>query len=104
MAGFRHTIKVKLTSGAESDHAAQIVEYWRQRRELAKHITRAIRVYYGLLQGDTTLLEEYFPFLAVGRSGAAAPRPFKPTSTPTITRVEKSADDDAADLLESLGI
>lgn len=107
--GYRPHLKIRLNDSPLAIHAAQVIEHWRSARQLAYHVPRAISMYYALLQGDTSLLAEYFPFLMPalqnGQTPATAPTRRRDVAPPpVITIQEKSADDDAADLLDSLGI
>lgn len=110
----RPHIKIRLPATDEGHHAAQVIEYWKSRREMSKHLPRAIALYYGLASGDLTLLYKYFPQIAAQLGAQTAPngsggrltpaRHYSAAERPTITTQEKSADDDIGDLLDSLGI
>lgn len=87
-----------MSNSPNAAHAHEIVEYWRTCREAARHIERAIRLYYGLLQGDTTLLRQFFPMLSLNTAAQYE-------QAYTSSGVEqKSSDDDLADFLDSLGV
>lgn len=100
----RFWIKVQLKDDDEAQHAAEIVEYWRGFRQAAHHLTRAIRMYYGLTQGDTSLLRQYFPLeIDSMRIGAPVrPVPAQPAADapPKIERRARTEDEDKADLLD----
>ena len=106
----RTWIKVQLKSDGDAKHAGEIVEYWRQFRQAALHVTRAIRMYYALTQGDTSLLREYFPLIVDSFRAGAPIRPSAldvgalgttaPLAPPKVERRAKSADEDKADLLD----
>ena len=98
-------VKVQLKSDADAKHAGEIVEYWRHFRQAAQHITRAIRMYYALTQGDTSLLREYFPLIVDKLREGSPIRPTAQTepmtaAPPKAERRAKSADEDKADLLD----
>jgi hypothetical protein len=60
----RPWIKVRLSANLESWEAIRIVQAWREKRQTASNIVRAICLYQALKQHDTRLLLEYFPWLA----------------------------------------
>lgn len=67
----RPLLKIRLTDKPDSHDAVIILNRWKEARQLATHLPRAIRLYAALLMGDTSLLADYFPFLidAIGRRG-----------------------------------
>lgn len=103
--GYRPHIKVRLGDTALAHHAEEVITFWRSVRQLSLHFPRAIAMYAGLQRGDTSLLEEFFPFLstALGNARTDAP-PRRPDSRPVIQVVEKAQEEDVSDLLDSLGI
>lgn len=100
-------VKVQLKDDADAKHAGDIVEYWRHFRQAAQHITRAIRMYYSLTQGDTSLLREYFPLIVDKlregspiRPSAAEAIQITAAAPPKVERRAKTSDEDKADLLD----
>lgn len=100
----RPMIKVKLTDNAESWTAMHVLAEWRQGRESARNIVRAIRLYATLLKGDESLLREYFPYLLTGVNRPATNRAPANFGPPSVTLAEKTADEDEAELLGSIGL
>ena len=106
----RPFLKIRLSDNAEAHLAATLIVQWRRARQLATHLPRAIRVYDGLLRGDTSALAEYFPFildaLGGGQRGTSSGRPQRSPAfaQSELTYTEKSEADDAVDLLDSLGL
>lgn len=73
----------------------------------AQSIAKAIALYYTLSNGDTSLLKEYFPLLGSVRSAEpidSEPVPIQVNNKAKTRLIEKSADDDLDDFLESMGI
>jgi uncharacterized damage-inducible protein DinB len=103
----RRWIKVRLQDNPDAHYAADVVERWRSMRGAALHVARAIQIYYGLLNGDTTTLRKYFPFLMDSmqpRQLVDSPAP-APVSTEPKTRVKrKTAAQDEDDFFDSLGL
>lgn len=102
----RHWIKVRLQDTELAAHAFQVVEHWRSLRAASVHVAKAIALYYDLTRGDTTLLREYFPWItsAATVEQPASAAPSQPTGKPKTRLIEKSADDDLADFLDSMGL
>ena len=73
----------------------------------AQSIAKAIALYYTLSNGDTSLLKEYFPLLGEVRSSAPIENhveTIQSSGKPKTRTVEKTAEDDLDDFLESMGI
>lgn len=98
----RAYINCKLNGSAESFAAMAAIALWKRTRDATYHITRAIRMYDGLLKGDASLLYEFFPLLGLvpGRHPPAA-RP----ATPSGQAIAMAIDDTQAldDLLGTFG-
>lgn len=103
----RYWLKVQLRQDADSEHVLQIIQYWKGLKTATMHVTRAIRIYYALTQGDTSLLNQHFPFL-LSQPASSPPTPtYAPVEIPGAVKmrlVEKSADEDIDDFLESMGL
>src|SRR6185369_15402201 len=99
----RPKICQKLADNEEARIAVNIVQQRNKTRSGALNVMRAIRMYAGLLQGDTSLLIEYFPGLALsfGKSVSIA-RP-KTYTEPVISYQPKSEEDDLSDFADSIG-
>lgn len=103
----RHWIKVRLQDTDLAAYAFNVVEHWRSQKMAAQTIVKAIALYYTLSNGDTSLLKEYFPLLGEVRRMSIqddTPLPIQASNTPKTRLVEKSAEDDLDDFLESMGI
>lgn len=101
----RAWVKVQLGITSESQHAAQIVEYWRSLKQAARHVERAIRMYYALQVGDTSLLKEYFPLLTLNGIKAVTPELHMLDDSPGEVRAAQRGDDeDVDDFMSSLGL
>ena len=103
----RHWIKVRLQDTEQAAYAFQVVEYWRKQKMAAQNIVKAVSLYYSLSNGDTSILKEYFPLLGDVRRMSVqddTPLPIQASGTPKTRLVEKSAEDDLDDFLESMGI
>jgi len=63
-------LKTQVVISPDSMAASTVLAQWARMRQTPKHLTRAIRLYNALLQGDMTcfweLLTEYFPGVAIG--------------------------------------
>lgn len=96
----RQSIHVQLKDDDEARHAFSVVTYWKSKRQAARHIVRAISLYYALLNGDTTLLFEYFPLLRVvsNSNPVASPRRAADDDL-TVTFQAKSEEEDIEDFL-----
>lgn len=101
----RPFIKARLSDTIEAHEAAAIVEAWRKLRTMSQHLPRAIRLYAALLQGDDSVLAEYFPF--VTRIATTRPAMLQQPArqlgrpAPVVALVEQSDQDkiqEAADL------
>lgn len=95
----RQSVHVQLKDDQEAQHALNIVTFWKSKRQAARHIVRAISLYYALLQGDTTMLLEYFPLLRVTSSPVTVGR--RPMGEPelVVTFQAKSEVEDLDDFL-----
>lgn len=98
----RAWIKVQMKNDSESHHAAEIVTYWKATKAAALHIPRAIRMYYALLQGDTSLLREYFPLLTLGQGRQSETVKSAMPPKVKIEHRERTEEEDKADLLDGL--
>lgn len=87
----RYWIKTQ-GDGAEGLEAAQIVNGWKSTRTAARNIVLAIRIYAGLLRGDTSLLYETFPFLA-GATTSRVPVITKPAAPAPVVESQPNPDD-----------
>jgi hypothetical protein len=99
----RPKISQKLADNDEARATVNIVRQWTKTKSGAPNIVRAIRMYAALLKGDTSLLIEYFPGLALtfGKSVSIA-RP-RMVAEPVISYEPKSEEADLADFADSLG-
>jgi len=63
-------LKTQVVISPDSMAASTVLAQWARMRQTPKHLTRAIRLYNALLQGDMAcfweLLPEYFPGVAIG--------------------------------------
>lgn len=103
----RHWIKVRLQDTELAAYSFQVVEHWRSQKMAAQNIIKAIALYYTLSNGDTSLLKKYFPLLGEVRRMSVdddTPVPFEANGKPKTRLIEKSADEDLDDFLESMGI
>lgn len=99
----RRWIKVRLGKRDTAEHAASIVQGWREERVAAGNVENAVRLYHELLHGDVTLLGELFPFLTKTLAQERpARRPIQEALK--IEYVEPGADDITADFAASLGL
>ncbi len=65
-----------------------------------KQIRKALRLYDALARGDTTVLQEYFPFVKAAFTPKVAPVMRKPLEAPRITFRTRSDEDDLRDALD----
>lgn len=94
----RPKISVLLSNKSEAIDAVEIVKTWKDCREAANHLIRAIRLYAALLKGDAGLLQEFFPQFG---AFVAPARPKLPTTPAPI--VQRNETEDLADLLDVFG-
>ena len=99
----RAWIKVQLSASEQSMHASEIVGYWRTLKEAARHVERAIRMYYALQAGDASLLKEYFPLLTLARP-AAPELPMMEFEPGEVRAAQRSDVQDVEDFMASLGL
>lgn len=98
----RRWIKIRLKDTERAHAAADVVEWWKDDRRAAENVVQAIRLYYDLMQGNTAVLTELFPFLADSLHRGNIPQPpARPMAAPRIEVREKSEDEDINDLLDS---
>lgn len=101
----RQWLKIRLKNTTEANHVVSIVEYWRSLKTAAPNVTKAIRLYYSLTQGDTTLLQEYFPWVGVPQKTESTPTPLKQlVAVPKTRDIHKTGEEDLDDFMGSLGI
>lgn len=109
----RPFLKIRLSDNAEAHNAALIIAQWRRARQLATFLPRAIRVYDALLRGDTSVLNEYFPFLTGALSNNRVNGNMPPVMTgrtpltfaiPTVEYAQKSDDELIKDALAGLDL
>ena len=84
----------------ESLEIVSIVKVWKASRLATLHTTRAIRLYDALLRGDTSVLEECFPGIALAFGMRPRQPQRSPITPPNITVVPRSESDDLADALD----
>lgn len=99
----REWVKVQLSATDEAKHAADVVRWWKRQRSAARHIARAIALYYALMQQDTTLLTEYFPFLTIGGLNNIPHQRKQPVAA-DLVEVTLVAKDEAADIDDFLDL
>jgi len=114
----RHWIKVRLGRGEQNEEAAEIISDWREQREAAPKLTRAIRLWDALERGDMDVLQEFLPLMGaglvamLGTNGMTIGVPSinhetRITRMPApavIEAVQKSEEEDSEDFFESLGL
>lgn len=104
----RPFLKIRLTDNQEAWEAMGVMGLWRNTRQLARNLPRAVIIYEALLKGDTAKLAQYFPFLvdALRGNNGAYIRPkagILNSADVEISYVEKSEAEDVADLLDGMG-
>ena len=97
-------LKTQVVISPDSMAASTVLAQWARMRQTPRHLTRAIRLYNALLQGDMAcfwqLLTEYFPGVAIGMQLSARMNTqsyAEPYSTPTaklkVETVKRSVDE-----------
>ncbi len=103
--GRRAWIKVQLADKPESHEAAGLVAYWKTERQAARNIVKALRLYAALCQGDTSVLEAYFPGLPFRADRAPMqPRPTYPPVVVTVSHAPRSEAQELDEALEGIGL
>lgn len=96
-------VKVQLDSKPDAQHVGEIIAYWKRLRSAAFHLQRAIRMYYALTLGDSSLLQEYFPFIMATRGLPPITPVQVPVEPPRAVQSHKTEDEDLSDFFSSMG-
>lgn len=106
--GQRAWVHVQLPDSDPAHQTAQLVKDWKSRRQAATNITKAIQLYATLCQGDTSVLVECFPGLAIGWPEMSPPvmtrRGSALLSITAVTVTPRSEDEETDDALNGLGL
>ena len=92
-------IHEQLSDSDEAREVGQILARWKTLRMGTLHLVRAIRLYAALLQGNVSLLHEYFPGIGIA-FGRPAPARRVTAAAPVVEYAAKSEADNLADALD----